>query len=199
MLKKFMFFFRMPFAGILLVLLTVAMAIATFIESSHGTNSAWATIYGTWWFELLFFLTAINLIGNIVIFKLYKRAKLTVFTFHVAFVLIILGAGVTRYLSQEGMMHIREGDEAATMMGNDTYIDVNIKSGQEEISDSKEIRLSPLTPKKYRWSKKVNGIPVKIKPVYFQALPSGPENPPLNLSAMANGKLQLIRMLSNLP
>jgi len=157
----------MPFAGILLVILTVAMAVATFVESSHGTNTAWALIYGTWWFELLFFLTAINLVGNILIFKLYKKSKLTVLTFHAAFIIIILGAGITRFLSNEGMMHIREGEVAGTMMGNDTYIDIQLRSGSDEITDSKKIRLSALTPNKFRWSKKINGMPVKIKSVEY--------------------------------
>ena len=56
------------------------------------------------------------------------------------------------------MMHIREGDVSATMMGNDTYIDIEIKSGSGEISDSKKIRLSTLTPDKLRWRKNVNGM-----------------------------------------
>jgi len=53
------------------------------------------------------------------------------------------------------------------MMGNDTYIDVQIKSGEEEISDSKKIRLSSLTPNKFRWRKNVNGMPIKIKSVGY--------------------------------
>ncbi len=163
MLKKLLFLVRMPFAGILMVIMIIAMAAATFVENSYGTNTAWALIYDTWWFELLFLLTGINLVGNILIFKLYRKSKLTVLTFHVAFILMILGAGITRFVSNEGMMHIREGAVAGSIIGNDTYIDIEIKSGQDVIEDSKKTRLSVLTPKKFRWSKKINGSAVKIK------------------------------------
>jgi len=167
MLKKLLFLIRMPFAGVLLVILIMAMAIATFVESSYGTNTAWALIYDTWWFELLFLLTAINLVGNIIFFRLYKKAKLTVFAFHIAFILIILGAGITRFISNEGMMHIREGAVSGSMMGNDTFIDVQLSAGEEEIKESKKIRLSSLTPKKFKWKKSINGMPVKIKSVDY--------------------------------
>ncbi len=167
MLKKLLFLVRMPFAGILLVILILAMSIATFVESSYGTNTAWALIYDTWWFELLFLLTGINLVGNIIFFRLYKKTKLTVFAFHVAFILIILGAGITRFLSQEGMMHIREGAVSGSMTGNDTFIDVQLSSGGEVINESRKVRLSSLTPKKFRWRKSINGLPVKIKSVEY--------------------------------
>ncbi len=187
MLKKFLFLVRMPFAGVLLVILIIAMSIATFVESSYGTNTAWALIYDTWWFELLFLLTGINLVGNIIFFRLYKKAKLTVFAFHVAFIFIILGAGITRFLSQEGMMHIREGAVSGSMMGNDTFIDVQLSSGEEVINESRKVRLSSLTPKKFRWKKSINGLPVKIKSVDYiqnaaiQYVPSQGGNPYIQL------------------
>ena len=48
------------------------------------------------------------MIGNIKRYQLWRREKRPVLIFHLAFVMIALGAGITRYISFEGMMHIRE-------------------------------------------------------------------------------------------
>ncbi len=53
MLKRFSFLVSMSFMGVLLILLIVILAIATFVESSFGTSVARALVYGTHWFEIL--------------------------------------------------------------------------------------------------------------------------------------------------
>ncbi|MCF8226361.1 MAG: cytochrome c biogenesis protein CcsA [Bacteroidales bacterium] len=167
MLKKFSFLFGMPFTGILLLIMIISMALATFIESGQGTNSAWAVVYDTWWFEALFVLVMINLTGNIFRLKLYRRSKLTVLVFHVAFILIIVGAGITRYIGLEGMMHIREGQMSGAIVSNDTYMDLHISDGVQEISKSKKVMLSPLTPKKFSWKGKLGDRKVRISSVEY--------------------------------
>jgi cytochrome c-type biogenesis protein CcsB len=86
-----------------------SMAVATFIENDFGAKMAREIVYNAHWFEVLIVLFAINLIGNIFRYKLYKKKKLSIFVFHIAFVVMILGAGFTRYFGYEGTMHIREG------------------------------------------------------------------------------------------
>ncbi len=96
--------------GILLIVLAVAMAAATFIENDFGPESARLMVYNTRWFELLFLLLVVNLTGQIVTRKLYRRDKLTVMLFHTAFIVMVIGAAITRYTGYDGMMHIREGE-----------------------------------------------------------------------------------------
>src|SRR6056297_3601757 len=98
-LKKLSFLTGMPFFGILLMIMIIAMALATFIESAQGTNAAWAVVYDTWWFEALCVLVLINLIGNIVHYKMYKRSNIAVFIFHISVIFMIVGGGITRYFS----------------------------------------------------------------------------------------------------
>lgn len=162
-LKKFTFLISMPFFGILLILLIISMAMATFIESAQGTSAAWALIYDSWWFETIFVLVIINLIGNIVRYKFYKKSKLAVFIFHLAFIIIIVGGGITRFFSSEGMMHIREGAMSGTMISNSSYMDIKISDGDSEVAVSKKVNLSSLTPSKFRWNSKINGKRIKIK------------------------------------
>ena len=95
--------------GVLFVLFAVAMAAATFIENDFGSSASYNMVYNTRWFELILLLLAVNLVGQMFIFKLYKRSKLPVFLFHLSFVIMIAGAGITRYFGWEGAIHIREG------------------------------------------------------------------------------------------
>ena len=109
-MKILRFLFTPAMMGVLFIVLAVAMAAATFIENDFGADVARSTVYNTRWFELLFLLLVINLTGQIVIFKLYRREKLTVMLFHAAFIVMIAGAAITRYTGYDGMMHIREGE-----------------------------------------------------------------------------------------
>ena len=109
-------------AGLYLILMAAAMGAATFVENDFGTSSAQKIIFKTWWFELLLVLFGITLIVNIVRFRMVQQKKWTILTFHAAMVVILLGAGVTRYFGSEGMMGIREGDSSNTFLSSETYL-----------------------------------------------------------------------------
>jgi len=80
MVKKFLKnLMSMTSMGILVGILAVAMAVATFIESANGATAAKALIYNARWFELAILLTFINIVYNIFKYKLYELKKLPVF------------------------------------------------------------------------------------------------------------------------
>lgn len=108
-MKALRFFLTPAMMGILFIVLAGSMAAATFIENDFGQAAARAAVYNTVWFELLFLLLVINLAGQIVMFRLWRREKLTVMLFHAAFIVMVAGAAITRYTGYDGMMHIREG------------------------------------------------------------------------------------------
>ncbi len=97
---------------ILLVIFFVVIATATFIENSYDTFTAKVLIYNTKWFEGILVLLAVNFIGNIKKYKLFRKEKAASFILHIAFILMIIGAGVTRYFGFEGDMHIRENESS---------------------------------------------------------------------------------------
>ncbi|MCD6565269.1 MAG: cytochrome c biogenesis protein CcsA [Bacteroidales bacterium] len=104
------FIFSYKLMAIILILIAVSAALATFIENDFGSQVARERIYAARWFELLLLIFAFNLTGIIFRFKSWKKGKLTVFIFHIAFLVILLGAAITRYLGYEGTIHIREGE-----------------------------------------------------------------------------------------
>ncbi len=102
----------MELTAALLVLFAVAIGTATFLENDYGTLAARQMVYNAKWFELLLLIIGINLVGSIVSRKLYLKEKLTIFLFHLAFIVILLGSAITRYFGYEGNMHIREGESS---------------------------------------------------------------------------------------
>ncbi len=112
--------------AVLFWLFAIAMAIATFIENDFGTQTSKALIYNAWWFELIMLLFIINFFGNIFRYRLYKKEKWPVLMFHLAFLFILIGAGVTRYIGYEGYMIINEGETTSEFYSETNYLNVVI-------------------------------------------------------------------------
>ncbi len=143
-MKKYLkVFFSMPFMGVTLIIYAIAMAVATFIENEYKAPIAKHLVYNSWWFELIQLILVINFIGNIFTYKLYKRAKLSIFIFHAAFVIILMGAAVTRYIGFEGLMNIREGESSNNFLSEKNYLQVAIANSENELLVDKAAFISP--------------------------------------------------------
>uniref|UniRef100_UPI00260CDBE4 cytochrome c biogenesis protein ResB n=1 Tax=Sulfurimonas sp. TaxID=2022749 RepID=UPI00260CDBE4 len=127
---------------VLMLIFAFAIGYATIVENDYGTMTAKAEIYNAQWFNVLLGLLALNLIYNIIHFKMYTLKKAPIFIFHVAFLVILFGAAITRYMGYEGIMHIRNGMIASSMMSSDPYFDVEAKVGDKVVSYSKIAYLS---------------------------------------------------------
>ena len=113
--------------AVLLLVYAFAMAYATFLENDYGTPTAKALIYEAWWFELIMLLLILNFVGNIGRYRLYKREKWPVLVFHLAFILIFIGGAITRYISFEGTMHIREGETSNEIVTDKNFLKIQIE------------------------------------------------------------------------
>ncbi len=147
----------------LLLALAFSMAIATFVESSYGTPTAQALIYKTRWFELIWILLGINLINNLVKYKFFTKKRFTLGLFHISFLVILLGAAITRYISYEGVMHIRENQSSDNIISSDSYFYAAFENQQKE----KKVLFSELAPKQFSAKFDVNGQPVRVKAVGY--------------------------------
>ena len=110
--------------SLLFIVFAVSMAVGTFLEDAHGTTASRIWVYNTWWFEAILLFFVINFCGNIVRFRLYRKEKLITLIMHLSFILIIVGAFVTRYISYEGVMPIREGETTSTFLSEKTYLTI---------------------------------------------------------------------------
>lgn len=113
--------------AVLLLVYAGSMAYATFLENDYGTPAAKALIYEAKWFELIMVLLILNFIGNIGRYRLWKREKWPVLMFHLAFVFIFIGGAITRYISFEGTMHIREGETSNEIITDKNFLKIQIE------------------------------------------------------------------------
>ena len=147
----------------------ISIAYATFIENDYGTPTAQVLIYQAWWFELLLAVGVVNLAGSVFRYKLVNRKKWAILLFHMAFILIIIGAGVTRYFGFEGSMHIREGEATNQVVSETTYIDVKAKVNGKETSRATKVQFTPNTNNHYKESFQLDGKEVTVENELFVA------------------------------
>ena len=174
MKKLSSFLFSMFFTGILLMIFAIAIGYATFLENDYGTITAKILIYNSKWFELLLLILSINLIGSVFKYKLISRKKWTVLLFHIAFVVILIGAAFTRYNGFEGSMHIREGQSADFIVSDASYVILEAKSGDQTVRMEKEVKFSPYTKNHFSESVSINGQKITVDNQMF--MPSAVEN-----------------------
>ena len=164
--------------GTLLLLYAFSMALATFVENDYGTPVAKALIYNCWWFELIMLILILNFIGNIKRYQLTSFKKLPLLVFHLAFIIIFIGGFVTRYISFEGSMHIREGESSDEIVSDATFFKVQIGQNEQALAydDVPAILISNRIPWYLKPFKKTfvseydyNGSRVKMKVVDFYA------------------------------
>ncbi len=132
--------FSTKFMLVLLILFPLAMGIGTFIESWYSTDAARIWIYNAWWFELLMLLLMINFMGNIKKYNLLSKEKLSVLILHLSFIFILLGAFVTRYIGDEGVMPIRENNVSNTYLSEKTYLTVFVDGTEDGVPQRKTLK-----------------------------------------------------------
>lgn len=118
---------------VLLVIYAIAMAVATFVENDYDTETAKTLIYEAKWFELLMLWLIVLFMANIKRYRMWKREKWPVLIFHLAFLFIFIGGGITRYISFEGQMPIREGETTNEIISDRTYFKVEITDKEKAL------------------------------------------------------------------
>ena len=126
------FLFSTKLMALLFVSFSVAMGVATFIENDYGTQTAKALVYNSWWFEAILGFFVVNFFGNIFRYRLYKKEKAAVLLFHLSFLFVLIGAAVTRYISYEGIMPIKEGETSRTFFSERTYLQVTLDDNKDQ-------------------------------------------------------------------
>lgn len=155
----------------LFIAFAAAMAAGTFIEDEYNTDVARKVIYNAWWFEVIMVFFVINFFGNIKRYQLYKKEKWATLLLHLSFIFILLGAFITRYISYEGMMPIREGETENVFYSDKTYltafVDGEYQGEMKRKTFSKDVLLTPintfLVNNNFSISNEFNGIPFEIE------------------------------------
>lgn len=99
-------------AVVLMVVYALGLAVATFIEKYMGTAAAKAIVYYSPVFIALQFLMVVNFLLMALKYKLRRTGKWGVLLIHGAFIVILCGAFVSHVFSEEGILHLREGEKS---------------------------------------------------------------------------------------
>lgn len=150
-------FISIPFALILLALYAIVTATGTFIENKYNLSFANQVVYNTWWFSLIHLLFVMVMIGNVFRYKLYKKNKLAVLIFHGALIVMIIGAGFTRYTGFEGRLHLSEGEIKNKIRVGDSFLHIDFGADNETKSFTDEIFISAYKEPEFNKTYTVNG------------------------------------------
>jgi len=127
-------------AAILLAIFAVAAGTATWIESyyagigstSTGRAAAYDQVYDAWWFNALLVLLGVNLVLNLVRRLSKGRPSLGFLLVHIGMIVILAGAGITRWFGWEGYLHIREGESNNVVSSAEDHLIVRAGDHQVE-------------------------------------------------------------------
>jgi cytochrome c-type biogenesis protein CcsB len=158
--------------GVYMLLIAIAIGAATFIENDFGTSSAQQVVFKTRWFELLLLFFGISLVLNIFRFRMIRQQKWTLFVFHISMIVILLGAGVTRYVGYEGMMGIREGSSSNVFLSSETYLQFEFLSEGKRFAFSEPVLFSTLGDNHFEQSYLIAGKELKCQVKRFLPNPA---------------------------
>jgi len=170
------FLFSTRLTAVLFIVFAVAMAVGTILDRNMDTSPTPYTrnlIYNAWWFETIMVFFVINFVGNIFRFKLWRKEKWATLTLHLSFILILVGAFVTRYIGYEGMMAIREGATQSQFLSTDTYIsgrivgDYEINGQLQQRNFSSKVDFSPRMENAFTDSYDYGNHEVRVELVKF--------------------------------
>ena len=195
-MKLLNFLFSFKATLLLLAILAIGAGVATFIENDFGTSSARVLVYNNTWYEIVLVLTTINLCGIIYKFKMWNN--LPRFLFHFSFVVILLGAIITRYVGYEGIMQIPQGTTTNQMISLEPYLQVTVKDGEKIVAYKEwQNEFTSLLPELNNFSYKVdfdnNNLIIDYKRFQFEKKEQAKMGL-LTVDVTLNGKKETIRL-----
>ena len=161
--KLFDLISSMKLTASLLTIFAVAVGVATFIESDFSTQTAQAEVYSALWFEALLALLGVNLLSSMIKHSMFNVKKWNVVLFHGSFLVILVGAMVTRFVGYEGSMHIREGESENRITSRETYIQAIFTNKVRKNSFKKRVLLSEISENHFDEEVTVDGEMVNLK------------------------------------
>ena len=169
--KLISFLISTRLTAFLFIVYALAMAIGTFIENDYGTVTAKILIYNATWFELILVVFVINFSFNIKRYNLLKFNKWPVLMLHISWILIILGAGVTRYIGYEGVMPIRENTSSNTFLSEKTYLTAIVDGEIDGVVNRRMLQddflFSEFTNNNFSWNYDLKGQDFTIEYIDF--------------------------------
>ena len=110
------FFGSLKLAVVVLLLLAVAMATGTFLESRDNARVAAQIVYRSWWFNGLLALLAVNVAAAALTRWPWKRRHVGFVITHAGIIILLGGCSAAFHYGTEGMMEMHVGEAPANVV-----------------------------------------------------------------------------------
>jgi cytochrome c-type biogenesis protein CcsB len=155
--------FSMTTTIVLLLIFAASIGYATFAENSSGTEYAKEIVYNAKWFELLLVFLIVNMLGSAIRYKMTNKRKFSVLLFHLSFIIILIGAGITRYFGSEGIMHLRQGQTSNEITSDKSSVLVVAEYKGEKVDKSFPASFSETSSNDFSQSIEIGGKTINIE------------------------------------
>ncbi len=155
--------FSMVTTIVLLIVFGVSIGYATFAENASGTAYARELVYNAKWFELLMVMLIVNLIGSVIRFKMTNKSKLSILLFHLSFIIILIGAGITRYFGSEGIMHLREGETSNEISSEKSSVRIVAELNGQKVEKTTEFSFSETETSDFSETIKIDNKIIRVQ------------------------------------
>lgn len=155
-------------AGMIYVLVfAAAIGVATFVENDFGTSAAQKWIYQASWFEVLLILFMGAVAWNIHRYRLIQRRQWASLTFHLSFIIILIGAGITRWTGYEGTILIFEGESENRFFSRETYVNLDFQLDGRQFEVHEPVLFSSLGENHFKKVYDIAGDQIEVELVDF--------------------------------
>ena len=100
------------------VFIVVLLAAATFVEAQWGTPFVKTFFYESPWFFACW--TVLGVVGLLYVFRRKLWQRPAAFLLHIAFGVLLIGAGFTWTFGERGIIHLNQGEQQKFFLKNDT-------------------------------------------------------------------------------
>jgi hypothetical protein len=147
-LPALQFLGSLKMAVILLILISIIMAFATFIEAKHGAETVRLMVYNSPWFASFIALIWLNIFVATILRLPIKSIKPGFFMTHFGILVLIAGSLITRLKGVEGTMTILEGEKSSSITLPGNVVNIKAANGAEAVIDIEEISRGRKNPHK---------------------------------------------------
>jgi len=174
-----------------LLIFATASGVATFIENDFGVAGSWAVVYTATWFEAVQVMLGLMILYNIYKYNIFQKKKIPSLMFHLGFVVVLLGSGITRYMGYEGSLHIREGKAENRVISGESFIMAHAKKDGKVYSVSKKKIFSQIGSNDFSMKLDVDGEKANIE--FKEFVPNAVED----VVESSDGKPMISMVVSN--
>ncbi|MBL0687669.1 MAG: cytochrome c biogenesis protein CcsA [Sulfurospirillum sp.] len=160
----------MKMAVIFLLLFAAVSGIATFIENDFGIDASWSVVYNATWFAIIQVMLGLMIINNMFKYNVFQKNKIPALMFHLGFIVILIGSGITRYMGYEGSLHIREGGVENRVVSSESFVTINAQKDETIYNVSKKKIISTIGFNNFSMNLDVDGDTANIK--YKEFIPN---------------------------